>query len=211
MKVDAQANAQQRIIDIQNEQEEIIDRLVELEEDREDAVRRVEKAQIDVLKKTNETVIAFAELNNKGTEDLKELAKALGMPEAVIDSILSKVVATRIAIEQMPAFSIPQLAADMASLQSTLVTPAPRHSGGPVRMGQRAFVGETGPELITPMPNGIMVKPMTGGGGRGGITQNVSLNITGLPTDPIAARKIAQNIQRELNKLRGDGRSGIVR
>ena len=211
MKVDAQANAQQRIIDIQEEQEEIVDRLIDLEEDREDAVRAVEKAQIDVLRKTNETVIAFAELNNKGTEDLKALAKALGMPEAVIDSILSKVVATRIAIEQMPAFAVPQLAADMASLQSTQFTPAPRHSGGPVRIGQRAFVGETGPELITPMPNGIMVKPMTGGGGRGGITQNVSLNITGLPTDPIAARKIAQNIQRELNKLRGDGRSGIVR
>ena len=61
------------------------------------------------------------------------------------------------------------------------------------------------------MPNGVMVKPMTGGGARGGVTQNVSLNITGLPTDPIAARKIAQNIQRELNKLKGDGRSGIVR
>ena len=39
----------------------------------------------------------------------------------------------------------------------------------------------------------------------------VNVNVTGLPTDPIAARRIAQNIQRELNKLAKDGRSGIVR
>ena len=210
-KADAQINANERIIEIQEEQEGVVQRLVDLEEDREDAARAVEKAQIDILKKTNDTIIAFADLNNKSTEELRALAKSLGMPEAVIDSILRKVLATTIAIEAMPAFAIPQLQADMASLQSTQSTPAPRHSGGPVRIGQRAFVGETGPELITPMPNGIMVKPMTGGGGRGGITQNVSLNITGLPTDPMAARKIAQNIQRELNKLKGDGRSGLVR
>ena len=60
------------------------------------------------------------------------------------------------------------------------------------------------------MPNGVMIKPLAGGQA-GAVTQNVSLNITGLPTDPIAARKIAQNIQRELNKLKGDGRSGLVR
>ena len=65
-------------------------------------------------------------------------------------------------------------------------------------------------ELIKPMPHGVMVTPVQGGGGQA-INQYVSLNVTGLPTDPIAARKIAQNIQRELNKLKGDGRSGIVR
>ena len=42
-------------------------------------------------------------------------------------------------------------------------------------------------------------------------TNNINLNITGLPTDPIAARKIAQNIQRELTKLEREGRSGVVR
>ena len=210
-KADAQINANERIIEIQEEQEEVVQRLVDLEEDREDAARAVEKAQIDILKKTNETIIAFADLNNESTEELRALAKSLGMPEAVIDSILRKVLATTIAIEAMPAFAVPQLAADMASLQaSTANKPVARASGGPVRIGQRGLVGENGPELIKPMPNGVMIKPLAGGQAAG-VTQNVSLNITGLPTDPIAARKIAQNIQRELNKLKGDGRSGLVR
>ena len=39
----------------------------------------------------------------------------------------------------------------------------------------------------------------------------VNVNVTGLPSDPIASRRIAQNIQRELNKLSKDGRSGSVR
>ena len=209
-KAQAQINANERIMEIQEEQEVVVQRLVDLEEDREDAARAVEKAQIDILKKTTDTVIAFAELNNKSTDELKALAKSLGMPEAVIDSILRKVLATTIAIEQMPAFAEPQLTADMASLQSSKFNPVARASGGPVRIGQRGLVGENGPELIKPMPNGVMIKPLSGGQA-GGVTQNVSLNITGLPTDPIAARKIAQNIQRELNKLKGDGRSGIVR
>lgn len=210
-KADAQINANERIIEIQEEQEEVVQRLVDLEEDREDAARAVEKAQIDILKKTNETIIAFADLNNESTEELRALAKSLGMPEAVIDSILRKVLATTIAIEAMPAFAVPQLAADMASLQaSTGNKQVARASGGPVRIGQRGLVGENGPELIKPMPNGVMIKPLAGGQAAG-VTQNVSLNITGLPTDPIAARKIAQNIQRELNKLKGDGRSGLVR
>jgi len=210
-KADAQINANERIIEIQEEQEEVVQRLVDLEEDREDAARAVEKAQIDILKKTNETIIAFADLNNETTDELRALAKSLGMPEAVIDSILRKVLATTIAIEAMPAFAVPQLAADMASLQSSIGNKqVARASGGPVRIGQRGLVGENGPELIKPMPNGVMIKPLAGGQAAG-VTQNVSLNITGLPTDPIAARKIAQNIQRELNKLKGDGRSGLVR
>ena len=210
-KADAQINANERVIEIQEEQEKVVQRLVDLEEDREDAARAVEKAQIDILKKTNDTIIAFADLNNESTEELRALAKSLGMPEAVIDSILKKVLATTIAIEAMPAFAVPQLAADMASLQaSTSNKQVARASGGPVRIGQRGLVGENGPELIKPMPNGVMIKPLAGGQA-GGVTQNVMLNVTGLPTDPIAARKIAQNIQRELNKLKGDGRSGIVR
>ena len=57
---------------------------------------------------------------------------------------------------------------------------------------------------------GGYVTPMGQGSGMNQ-TNNLNLNITGLPTDPIAARRIAQNIQRELNKLSKDGRSGVVR
>ena len=86
------------------------------------------------------------------------------------------------------------------------------HQGGMMKAGSRALVGEFGPEIIKTMPGGgAMVSKikdfqMSQGGGN-----IVNVNVTGLPTDPIAARRIAQNIQRELNKLAKDGRSGIVR
>ena len=43
-----------------------------------------------------------------------------------------------------------------------------------------------------------------------GMSQNntVNVNVTGLPTDPIASRRIAQNIQRELLKLEKEGKAG---
>ena len=212
-KADAQINANERIIEIQEEQEGVVQRLIDLEEDREDAARKVEKAQIDILKKTNDTIIAFANLNNESTEELRQLATALGMPEAVLDNIISKILIAKDSIASFSTFTpTPSDPSDFRLYNlANSMRPKSKHSGGPVRFGESSFVGETGPELIKPMPNGVMVKPMTGGGARGGVTQNVSLNITGLPTDPIAARKIAQNIQRELNKLKGDGRSGIVR
>ena len=64
-----------------------------------------------------------------------------------------------------------------------------------------------------------MMKAFPGGGGqitpmgdsRGDTTNYVTLNVTGLPSDPIAARRTAQTIQKELNKLKSDGRSGVVR
>jgi hypothetical protein len=103
-------------------------------------------------------------------------------------------------------------AEDAAALQGSFGNNAvPRAMGGMVRLGQTGLVGEAGMEIIKPMPHGVMVTPMQGGGGGQPINQYVSLNVTGLPTDPLAARKIAQNIQRELNKLKSDGRSGIVR
>jgi len=63
----------------------------------------------------------------------------------------------------------------------------------------KAFPGGGG--MITPMDSGS----------RGSTVNNVTLNVTGLPSDPIAARRTAQLIQKELNKLKSDGRSGIVR
>lgn len=209
----AQENANKRIIEIQGEQEDAIDRLIQIEGDRADAARDVEDAQIDILEATNDTIIAFAEFNNRGTEEMRELALALGMPEAVIDSIIGKVKTATSLISGFEVFNpITDEQRFGDSDYGRLVSggQVSRASGGPVRIGQRGLVGENGPELIKPMPNGVMIKPLAGGQA-GAVTQNVSLNITGLPTDPIAARKIAQNIQRELNKLKGDGRSGLVR
>ena len=83
--------------------------------------------------------------------------------------------------------------------------------GGSVKPSQNYVVGERGPEMLKMFPGGGgYVTPMGEGAGMNQ-TNNLNLNITGLPTDPIAARRIAQNIQRELNKLSKDGRSGVVR
>ena len=48
----------------------------------------------------------------------------------------------------------------------------------------------------------------TGAGVGGTVVQNMNVNITGLPADPISARKAAMNIRRELNKLEKEGTAG---
>ena len=84
-----------------------------------------------------------------------------------------------------------------------------RAYGGTVPMGRASVVGEMGPEVIMSTPGGTSVfANKTGAGGSGVNIQNVNLNITGLPADPITARKVAQNIQRELNKLEKEGTAG---
>ena len=210
MKADAIVAANERIIEIQEEQEAVVERLVDIEEDREDAARAVQQAQIDILKETNNSIIAFAQLGDNGIQNMKDLAIALGLPRDVLDEIIKKIDSAKSKLSNMTVFTPQPLDPSDQRLYNEARSLS-RHSGGPVRIGQRSTVGEFGPELIKPMPNGVMIQPMSGGSRGGGVVQNVSLNITGLPTDPIAARKIAQNIQRELNKLRGDGRSGIVR
>ena len=81
--------------------------------------------------------------------------------------------------------------------------------GGSVPVGKHAVVGEMGPEVIMSTPGGTSVfSNKTGAGGSGVNIQNMNLNITGLPADPITARKVAQNIQRELLKLEKEGQAG---
>ena len=81
--------------------------------------------------------------------------------------------------------------------------------GGTVPMGRASVVGEMGPETIMSTPSGTSVfANKTGAGGSGVNIQNMNLNITGLPADPLTARKVAQNIQRELLKLEKEGQAG---
>ena len=88
--------------------------------------------------------------------------------------------------------------------------PTYRHMGGSFKPGQNYVVGEYGPEMMKAFPGGGgQISPM--GDSRGDTTNYVTLNVTGLPSDPIAARRTAQTIQKELNKLKSDGRSGVVR
>ncbi len=84
-----------------------------------------------------------------------------------------------------------------------------RAYGGNVPIGRASVVGEMGPEVIMSTPMGTSVfANKTDAGGSGVNIQNMNLNITGLPADPITARKVAQNIQKELLKLEKEGKAG---
>ena len=84
-----------------------------------------------------------------------------------------------------------------------------RKYGGNVKPFQRALVGEYGPEFVTALPGGgLRVTPQ--GSERGGniTVGNVNVNVTGVPTDPIQARKAAVQIQKALVNLEKEGVSG---
>ena len=84
-----------------------------------------------------------------------------------------------------------------------------RAYGGNVPVGRASVVGEMGPEVIMSTPMGTSVfANKTGGYGSGVTIENMNLNITGLPADPITARKVAQNIRKELIKLEREGTAG---
>ena len=84
-----------------------------------------------------------------------------------------------------------------------------RAYGGSVPIGKSSVVGEMGPEVIMSTPGGTSVFANKTGGGYGGVTvENMNVNITGLPADPISARKAAINIRKELTKLENEGSAG---
>ena len=81
--------------------------------------------------------------------------------------------------------------------------------GGNVPVGKSSIVGEMGPEVIMSTPGGTSVFANKTGTGYGGITvENMNVNITGLPADPISARKAAIQIRKELTKLEKEGTAG---
>lgn len=72
----------------------------------------------------------------------------------------------------------------------------------------RALVGEYGPEEVKFIPgNGFMVKPL-GTGKSGTVVNNLNVNVTGVPSDPISARKAAVQISKALKKLDKEGSAG---
>ena len=81
-------------------------------------------------------------------------------------------------------------------------------SGGRGDPMTRALVGEYGPEEVKFIPgNGFMVKPL-GTGKSGTVVNNLNVNVTGVPSDPISARKAAVQISKALRKLDKEGSSG---
>tara|TARA_B100000674_G_scaffold66237_1_gene45784 strand:- start:7800 stop:12851 length:5052 start_codon:yes stop_codon:yes gene_type:complete len=82
-----------------------------------------------------------------------------------------------------------------------------RHGGRGDPM-TRALVGEYGPEEVRFVPgNGFLVKPL-GTGSSGTMVNNLNVQVTGVPSDPISARKAAVQISKALRKLDKEGSSG---
>ena len=80
--------------------------------------------------------------------------------------------------------------------------------GGRVDPMRRALVGEYGPEEVKFIPgNGFLVKPLSTGSS-GTVVNNLNVNVTGVPQDPISARKAAVQISKALKKLDKEGSSG---
>ncbi len=82
-----------------------------------------------------------------------------------------------------------------------------RHGGRGDPM-TRALVGEYGPEEVRFVPgSGFLVKPLSTGSS-GTVVNNLNVNVTGVPQDPISARKAALQISKALRKLDKEGSAG---
>jgi len=80
--------------------------------------------------------------------------------------------------------------------------------GGTLGAGY-GIVGEYGPELIRAIPGGgVDITPMGNFGSSNITVQNLNVNVTGVPSDPMQARKAAKAIRKELSKLDKEGLIG---
>jgi len=181
-----------------------------------------------VVNRTADIQIGFMEMRSVGELEMKQLAEAIGMPMDKLDGMMTLMNHLRVEssdfINGIIERAIPPTTPILPGSQSDAARrnysflgggaankPFLRHGGGRFKPGQNYIVGEFGPEMLKASPGGGgQITPMTGGS-MGETTNNITLNITGLPTDPIAARKVAQTISRELQKLEREGRSGVIR
>ena len=220
---DALIQRQKDIEDIEKRRVEINEKLLELPRKMKEANFEVLESQKELANKNLDLLSGFKELGTVVESEAMRMAKDLGLPFTTLQG-MENIINTL----KNDSGDFINAAVGRAGLDgNTFVEPGESsaqtlvnkvkdrggmHQGGMMKAGSRALVGEFGPEIIKTMPGGgAMVSKirdfqMQQGGGN-----IVNVNVTGLPTDPIAARRIAQNIQRELNKLAKDGRSGIVR
>ena len=214
----AQERRQKDIEDVEKRRVEINERLAELPRDQVEASKAVLDAQKAIVDANIAVAASFTQLSSVTQQNMVGMAKSLGLPTAAFNNLFNSAKSYFDLLPNLGGFSpeaigAPSFADRMkAGLnQSSKFEVKPRAMGGSVKPSQNYVVGERGPEMLKMFPGGGgYVTPMGQGSGMNQ-TNNLNLNITGLPTDPIAARRIAQNIQRELNKLSKDGRSGVVR
>jgi len=227
---DAQIRKQKEIEVIQKRQIEIQERLLELPREIKEAHIEIHDAQMSLIKANANVLLSFRDLRSVVVEDAMAMAGALGMPLSVLQGIMT--LFNHAKVESVPKINDildaidPTLASQLSGITYSNSRMDERrnqyqlfkqyefgnkHIGGAVKPYGTYMVGELGPEILKMNPSGGGFINRTGQSG--GMSQNnvVNVNVTGLPTDPIASRRIAQNIQRELNKLSRDGRSGSVR
>lgn len=229
-----------RLTEIDNRRLEIQERLAEIPGEILEAHYNIHNLQVQSVKSQLAMLEAQVKYNSVKEHELKMTAELLGLDMKRIDGLMTLMNHARVESgplgKSMMDFALTNIPAimglqGMTSTNSTSyamgqgvydefvskgssfanMKPTFKHIGGAFKGGRNYVVGEYGPEMLKAFPGGGgMITPM--GKGSGGDTTNyVTLNVTGLPSDPISARRTAQLIQKELNKLKSDGRSGVVR
>lgn len=231
---------QERLAAIDTRRLEIQERLAEIPDEIYAKHYDIHKLQRDGVNAQLDMIQAQADFNTLKETELRMTAELLGLNMAQIDGMMTLMNHARVESGPMGQSYLSKLLQNLPILQMLLgytqtnsatgpqmeelydafkssgssfgnMKPVYRHMGGNFKPGQNYVVGEYGPEMMKAFPGGGgMITPMGNRGG-GDTINHVTLNVTGLPSDPIAARRTAQLIQKELNKLKSDGRSGIVR
>jgi len=232
INLESVARRNEEIIEIENRRIAIEERLAEIPREIKEAHFEIHNAQKEVLDRTADIQIGFMEMRSVSEKEMKALAEAIGMPLDKLDGMMTLMNHLRVESSQFiedivtaadqTTFQFAQGSGGGPSVsdiqrknfgflqQGTGIVDFLRHNGGGFKTGNNFIAGEFGPELIKTFSGGGMVTPL---GDTRGRSQNntINLNITGLPSDPIATRRIVQNISRELHKLDREGRSGVVR
>ena len=228
MEEDAQTRKEERLIQLADDRAKSQERLIEIPKEIEKATDGITNAQIRVLDLTVKMYQEMLTFKQTSVDAAIAAAEALGLPVDKMNMLiglaqrfnnetssiftdLDTTSATRRQGFQVRASIMNQLSNPGLYQPGITGSPIARHMGGSFKGGQNYLVGEFGPEMMKAFPGGGgQITPM-GGRGSGDTYNTVNLNVSGMPSDPIAARRTAQLIQKELNKLKKDGRSGIVR
>ena len=228
MEEDAQTRKEEKLIQLADDRAKAQERLVEIPKEIEKATDGITNAQIRVLDLTVKMYQEMGTFKQTSVDAAIAAAEALGLPIDKMNMLvglaqkfnnetssyftdLDTTSAARRQGFQVRASIMNQLSNPGMYQPGITGSPIARHMGGSFKAGQNYLVGEYGPEMMKAFPGGGgQITPM-GGRGSGDTYNTVNLNVSGMPSDPIAARRTAQLIQKELNKLKKDGRSGIVR
>ena len=228
MEEDAQTRKEERLISLADDRAKAQERLIEIPKEIEKATDGITNAQIRVLDLTVKMYQEMGSFKQASVDAAIAAAEALGLPIDKMNMLIG--LAQRFNNETSSYYNNLDTTSEArrqgfqvrASILNQLNNPGmykpgitgsaiARHMGGSFKPGQNYLVGEYGPEMMKAFPGGGgQITPM-GGRGSGDTYNTVNLNVSGMPSDPIAARRTAQLIQKELNKLKKDGRSGIVR